>query len=119
MRRSTTTEGSMTCVWRAVLACAMLVAGTAYAADLRIGLLLSQSGPLSSYGVPMKAAAEYAAKVVNDAGGIDGNRVVVVTEDDGSNPTQFLNGLNRLIDDQHVIALVGPITTGFYQAGAP
>lgn len=99
-------------------ACALLV-GVAQAADVRIGLLLSQSGPLSSYGVPMKAAAEYAAKVVNDAGGINGNRLVVITEDDASNPTAFLNGLNRLIDEQHVVALVGPITTGFYQAGAP
>ena len=36
-------------------ACALLV-GVAQAADVRIGLLLSQSGPLSSYGVPMNIA---------------------------------------------------------------
>jgi branched-chain amino acid transport system substrate-binding protein len=109
----------MTFISRSLLFACWLLAGTAQAADIRIGLLLSQSGPLSSYGVPMKAAAEYAAKVVNDAGGIDGNRLVVVVEDDTSNPTAFLNGLNRLIDEQRVVALVGPITTGFYQAGAP
>jgi branched-chain amino acid transport system substrate-binding protein len=106
-----------------VLTLALLVgavhACTVEAADIRIGLLLSQSGPLSSYGVPMKAAAEYAAQVINDSGGINGNRLVVVVEDDTSNPTTFLNGLNRLIDAERVMALVGPITTGFYQAGAP
>jgi branched-chain amino acid transport system substrate-binding protein len=109
----------MTFISRALVAASALVVGAAHAADIHVGLLLSQSGPLSSYGVPMKAAAEYAAKVVNDAGGINGNRLVVVTEDDASNPTQFLNGLNRLVDERHVVALVGPITTGFYQAGAP
>lgn len=91
----------------------------AQAAELKIGLLLSQTGPLSSYGIPMKTAAEYAAKEINDAGGINGNRISVVVEDDTSNPTTFLNGLNRLIDDHKVMALVGPITSGFFQAGAP
>lgn len=91
----------------------------AQAADIKVGLLLSQTGPLSSYGVPMKAAAEYAAKVINDSGGINGNKISLIVEDDTSNPTTFLNGLNRMIDSQRVMALVGPIVTGFYQAGAP
>jgi branched-chain amino acid transport system substrate-binding protein len=104
-----------TCV--GLMAAAQVAA--AVAADIRIGLLLSQSGPLSSYGVPMKAAAEHAAQVINDAGGINGNKLVVLVEDDSSNPTNLLNGLNRLIDSERAMALVGPITTGFYQAGAP
>lgn len=98
------------------------VIGQAVAADLKVGLLLSQTGPLATYGVSMKSAAEYAAKVVNDAGGIGGiggNKVVVLTEDDTSNPTTFLNGLNHAIDQSKVLALVGPITSGFYQAGVP
>jgi branched-chain amino acid transport system substrate-binding protein len=98
---------------------ALALAGPVHAADLKVGLLLSQTGPLSSYGVPMKSAAEYAAKVINDAGGIDGKKLIVIVEDDTSNPTTFLNGLNRLIDSEKVLALVGPITSGFFQAGAP
>lgn len=91
----------------------------AQAAELKIGLLFSQTGPISSYGVPMKAAAEYAAKEINAAGGVNGHQIVVVVEDDTSNPTTFLNGLNRLIDNHKVMALVGPIVSGFFQAGAP
>lgn len=90
-----------------------------HAADIKIGLLASQTGPLSVYGVPMRAAAEYAAKVINDGGGINGNKVSVIVEDDTSNPTTFLNGLNRLIDSHRVMAIVGAIVSGFYQAGAP
>jgi len=60
---------------------AFALPGVGHAADLKIGLLLSQTGPLSSYGVPMKSAAEYAAKMINDSGGIGGNKVVVVVED--------------------------------------
>jgi branched-chain amino acid transport system substrate-binding protein len=98
---------------------AFALAGGASAAELKIGLLLSQTGPLSSYGVPMRSAAEYAAKVVNDSGGINGHKLVVLLEDDTSNPATFLNGLNRLIEKEKVLALVGPITSGFFQAGAP
>lgn len=101
------------------LSAALGLASPGQAEDLKIGLLLSQSGPLASYGVPMKAAAEYAAKVINDAGGINGKRLAVLVEDDASSPTAFLNGLNRLIDNEKVLALVGPITSGFFQAGAP
>lgn len=97
----------------------LMLAPCAQAADIKVGLLLSQTGPLSSYGVPMRAAAEYATKVINDSGGINGNKVSVIVEDDTSNPTTFLNGLNRMIDSHGVMALVGPIVTGFYQAGAP
>jgi branched-chain amino acid transport system substrate-binding protein len=97
----------------------LLLAGPVHAADLKIGVLLSNSGPLSSYGVPMKSAAEYAAKVINDGGGIGGKKLVLVIEDDTSNPTTFLNGLNRLVENEKVLALVGPITSGFFQAGAP
>jgi len=114
--------GTMTFLRRCAATLALLIltlAGEAHAADLKIGLLLSQTGPLSSYGVPMRSAAEYAAKVVNDSGGINGQKLVVLTEDDTSNPATFLNGLNRLIDKEKVLALVGPITSGFFQAGAP
>jgi branched-chain amino acid transport system substrate-binding protein len=106
-------------VGAAVALAAVTASGTVHAEDLKIGLLLSQSGPLAAYGVPMKTAAEYAAKVINDAGGINGNKLAVVVEDDASNPTSFLNGLNQALDKDKVLALVGPITSGFFQAGAP
>ena len=89
------------------------------AADLKIGLLLSQTGPLATYGTSMKSAAEYAVKQANDAGGINGNKVVLALEDDASKPTTFLNGLNRLVTQEKVFALVGPITSGFFLAGVP
>jgi branched-chain amino acid transport system substrate-binding protein len=104
---------------RGLAAVLAVLAGELQAADLKIGLLLSQTGPLSSYGVPMKSAAEYAVKLINDAGGINGNKLVVVLEDDTSNPSTFLNGLNRLLEGEKVLALVGPITSGFFQAGGP
>ena len=91
---------------RGLAALLAVLSGQLHAADLKIGLLLSQTGPLSSYGVPMKSAAEYAAKLINDAGGVNGSKVVVVLEDDTSNPSVFLNGLNRLLEGEKVLALV-------------
>ncbi|SLN70730.1 ABC transporter substrate-binding protein [Oceanibacterium hippocampi] len=109
----------LSCLQATAAAATLLAFTSAQAETIKIGLLLSQSGPLASYGVSMKAAAEYAVKAINDAGGVNGNELAVITEDDGSNPTNFLNGLNRLIETEKVHALVGPITSGFYQAGAP
>lgn len=88
------------------------------AGELRIGLLTSLTGPLSVYGVPEKAAAEFAVNQLNEAGGINGNKVKLLVEDDTSKPVTFLNSLNRLIDQEKVHALVGPITSGMFRAGS-
>ncbi len=103
-----------------VLAAAALAAGApaAVAGELRIGLLTSLTGPLSVYGVPEKAAAEFAVNQINAAGGINGNKVRLLVEDDTSKPVTFLNSLNRLIDQEKVHALVGPITSGMFKAGS-
>ncbi|TAL79095.1 MAG: hypothetical protein EPN76_04830 [Burkholderiaceae bacterium] len=110
---------ALQCAGVAVALSFSAIAGSASAADLKIGLLLSQTGPLATYGTSMKSAAEYAVKQVNDAGGINGNKVVLALEDDASKPTTFLNGLNRLVTQEKVLALVGPITSGFFLAGVP
>jgi len=100
-------------------AAVLIMCSTASAQTLKIGLPLSQSGPLASYGVPMKQAAQYAAQEINEGGGVNGHQIELITEDDGSNPASFLNGLNRLIHERKVLALAGPIVSGFFQAGAP
>jgi branched-chain amino acid transport system substrate-binding protein len=87
--------------------------------DIKIGLLFSQSGPLSSYGAPMKKAAEYATKMINESGGINGHKLGIVILDDESNGGTFINGLNRAVDIEGVMALVGPITSGMFKAGGP
>lgn len=91
----------------------------ATAGDIKIGLLFSQTGPISSYGVPMRKAAEYAVSAINAKGGINGNKLVLVVEDDESTGAAFINGLHRAVDQEHVLALVGPIVSGMVKAGGP
>lgn len=103
-----------------VLIVAVLVVGPlpAVAEEIKVGLLTSLTGPLSVYGGPEKSAAEFAVADLNEAGGIRGVKVRLLVEDDTSKPVTFLNALNRLIDQEKVHALVGPITSGMFRAGA-
>jgi branched-chain amino acid transport system substrate-binding protein len=58
-----------------------LVAGAAYAEDVKIGVLIGFTGPIESLTGHMAAATELAVKEVNDAGGILGGTVSVVRAD--------------------------------------
>ncbi len=48
------------------------------------------------------------AKDVNSRGGINGKKVVIKTEDDKGDPAQASAAMKTLINDDHVVAIVGP-----------
>ncbi len=72
-------------------------------AEVRIGVLAMLSGPNSSNGENMKAAAELA--VERASGPV---RLELFVEDDGSTPDAALEAARRLIYRHHVTAIVGP-----------
>ena len=79
-------------------------AGTALAADLKVGLSVSLSGPNSSLGVPyakgMQAALAYRPEV-------NGHRIQLVVLDDGSDPTAAGRNARKLVDEEKVDVLMG------------
>lgn len=62
-------------------AASALVAGSASAEDVKLGVLIGFTGPIESLTGHMAAASELAVKEVNDAGGILGGTVSVVRAD--------------------------------------
>ncbi|WP_295523627.1 ABC transporter substrate-binding protein [uncultured Pseudacidovorax sp.] len=91
---------------RGALAAGALAAAAiaAQAADLKVGLSVSLSGPNSSLGVPyakgMQAALAY-------KGEIAGRKVQLIVLDDGSDPTTAGRNARKLVEEDKVDVLMG------------
>ena len=79
--------------------------------QLRIGVLLDFSGPLAEFSPPTLNAIELAVLHVNEAGGVNGQDVVIVTGDTRVDPTQGVEEARRLIEVEGVHAIVGPLSS--------
>jgi branched-chain amino acid transport system substrate-binding protein len=78
---------------------------------LRLGLLLPQSGDGSTLGQPLVAVAEAAVRAINDAGGVLGQPVELVVADEGPDLAAALSSVDNLINDEHIDALIGPLSS--------
>jgi branched-chain amino acid transport system substrate-binding protein len=70
------------------------------------------AGPLSAAnGLSMKRAAEMAAAEINAAGGIDGDSLILVFEDDEANPQKAIQVAVDLKRNREVVAVVGHVNS--------
>ncbi len=95
----------------AVAAAAMLTTG-AYAADIKVGVIGPYTGGSSSMGVSMRDGVRLAAKEINAAGGINGNKIVLVERDDEAKNERGVQISQELINNEKVVAALGFINTG-------
>ena len=100
------------------VAVALAFAAGASAADLKVGLSVSLSGPNSSLGIPyakgMQAAIAYKPE-------INGRKVQLIVLDDGSDPTNAGRNARKLVEEEKVDILMGssgvPATIAISQVG--
>ncbi len=84
-----------------------LMAGTAVAADtIKIGLMAPLTGAWASEGQDMQQIVELLADEINMAGGINGQKIEIVTEDDGGDPRTAALAAQRL-STQGLVAVIG------------
>ena len=95
----------------AVTAAAMLTTG-AYAADIKVGVIGPFTGGSSSMGVSMRDGVRLATQEINAAGGINGNKIVLVERDDEAKNERGVQISQELINNEKVIAALGYINTG-------
>ena len=95
----------------AVAATAMLATG-AYAADIKLGVSGPFTGGSSSMGVSMRDGVRLATKEINAAGGINGNKIVLVERDDEAKNERGVQIAQELINNEKVVATLGYINTG-------
>ena len=97
-------------VLAAVLAVPALPAGAAE--DLKIGALLSVTGPAAFLGAPEARTLEMLAEQVNARGGVAGHKVRLIVKDTGASPEKAVSFARQLIDEEKVFAILGPSTSG-------
>jgi len=78
----------------------------------KIGAVLSITGPASHLGVPEENTAKMMEDQINAAGGINGHPIEVVIYDTETNAEKCATLVDRLIDQDNVLAIVGPTTSG-------
>ncbi|MGK9230761.1 branched-chain amino acid ABC transporter substrate-binding protein [Inquilinus limosus] len=75
-------------------------------ADVKIGLGAPLTGPNAAMGEQLKRGTDAAVKALNDAGGVNGEKIVVVYGDDASDPRQGVAAANELVGEG-VVAVIG------------
>jgi len=85
---------------------------------IKIGHLAAMSGFAAVYGRTQKLAIDMAVKDVNDSGGINGSKIVVLTQDDQLSPAQAVR-LYRSLARQGVFAVIGPMSGTQWETVSP
>jgi branched-chain amino acid transport system substrate-binding protein len=80
-------------------------------AQVKIGAVLSVTGPASFLGDPEKKTLEMYVAEINAKGGINGQQIKLFVYDDGSDPNQARTFAIRLIEQDRVDALLAGSTT--------
>ena len=78
---------------------------------IKVGAVLPFSGGVELYGRQARLGLDLAVKQINAGGGILGRPLEIIYEDDKTNPDAAVDATRKLIDRDHVIAVVGPITS--------
>lgn len=79
---------------------------------IKIGNIVAASGPLKGPGEPTVVAVDIAVDEINAEGGIDGKKIELIRYDTGSDPKQASVAARKLIQDDGVLAIVGPFSSG-------
>lgn len=102
----------------ALLAVAGL-ATAAQAADLKIGVAEALSGGAAQYGSAIRNGFQLAADELNAAGGINGDKIVLVVEDEQGKKEEAINVFKKLIFQDKVLMVFGPTLSNSAQAADP
>jgi branched-chain amino acid transport system substrate-binding protein len=89
----------------------------AQAADIKIGALYPLTGSLSVLGTEALAGAQIAVDLVNEKGGVDGQKVVLVTAD-APTPATATSEARRLVTREGVKFLVGTLGSSLMLSNA-
>ncbi|MEO8751268.1 MAG: substrate-binding protein [Casimicrobiaceae bacterium] len=108
------------CAWLSCCTICAVAATSVHAAEsIRIGAVLPFSGGVELYGQQAKLGLDLAAADINAAGGILGRPVEIVYRDDGTRPNIAVAAVRKVVEEDRVLAVVGPITSQNLDAIVP
>jgi ABC-type branched-subunit amino acid transport system substrate-binding protein len=104
---------------------ATMIAGSASAEDgvsadtIVFGQAAVLDGPASALGLGMKAGLDAAFAEINAKGGVHGRKIKLISMNDGYEPDRSITATKKLIEDEKVFGLIGPVGTPTSAATQP
>ncbi|HUO76675.1 MAG TPA: ABC transporter substrate-binding protein [Thermodesulfovibrionales bacterium] len=95
-----------------VLLVALTIAPAFGAETIKVGAILAITGPASFLGAPEARTLEMMVEEINAKGGIKGKKVELIIKDSGASPEKALSFAKQLIEEDKVLAIIGPSTSG-------
>jgi branched-chain amino acid transport system substrate-binding protein len=98
----------------------LTLAAPAQAADeIKIGHFGSLTGGTATFGISTREGIDLAVSEINAAGGVLGSQIVIIHEDDQSKPEEAVTVVQKLINQDRVVALIGEVASSRSMAAAP
>jgi branched-chain amino acid transport system substrate-binding protein len=89
-----------------------MLCGSALAETVKIGAVLSVTGPASFLGEPERNTLHMLQELTNAQGGIDGKQVELIVYDDESDVNKCVMAARKLLDQDQVSVVIGPSISG-------
>ncbi len=93
----------------AAMSLATIAAGASWAdtascpSPIPLGLTTALTGNTALLGTQARSGVEFAVDEINAAGGIDGKKLALTTEDTGASSTDSLNAMNRILEGKPLV----------------
>jgi branched-chain amino acid transport system substrate-binding protein len=87
--------------------------------EIVIGEYGSLTGAEATFGVSTHNGIMLALDEINGAGGVNGRKIRVITEDDQSKAEEAANAVTKLINQNRVVAIIGEVASSNSLAAAP
>lgn len=85
--------------------------------SMKLGLITAQTGGASAYGISIEEGAQLAVDEINEAN--PEHQIEFIIEDEKGQKDEAINAMNKLIHQDQVLAVQGPMLTGTMNAGGP
>ena len=108
MNKKVLTLGALVVVLAVII---FLLTGRGGSDTLKIGTIMSTSGPVSHFGSQCRDAIQMAVDEFNAKGGVLGKQVELLVEDDEKNPEKTMNSLIKLATKDKVKVIIGALTS--------
>ena len=87
--------------------------------EILIGEYGSLTGGIATFGISTRDGSQMALDEINAAGGVLGQKIKLLVEDDQSKPEEASTVVTKLINQNHVVAMLGHVASSHSLAAAP
>ena len=104
---------------RVAFIAAATLSASVFAADIKIGVAEALTGGAAQYGIAIRNGFQLAADEINAKGGVNGNKLQLVIEDEQGKKEEAMTVFKKLIFQDKVLMIFGPTLSNSMFAGGP